>query len=42
VEVASQFRSAYFREDAEGETDDVIVVSVEVDSDSVGGHHEEL
>jgi hypothetical protein len=42
MEVASQFRSADFREDAEGEADDIIVISVQVDSDSVGCHHEEL
>lgn len=28
VQVASKFGSAYFREDAEGETDDIVVVSV--------------
>ena len=42
MEVAGEFGGAYFREDAEGEADDVVVVAVEVDPDPVGGHHQQL
>jgi hypothetical protein len=42
VQVASQLRRADLGEDAEGETDEVVVVAVEVDADPVGRHHEQL
>lgn len=42
VKIACEFWGAYFREDTEGKADDVIVISVEIDPDPVGGHHEEF
>ena len=42
MEVAGQFWRADLREDAEGERDDIVVVSVEIDADAVGGHHQQL
>jgi hypothetical protein len=42
VKIACEFWGTYFWEDTEGKADDVIVISVEVDPNPVGGHHEEL
>jgi hypothetical protein len=42
VEVAGQFRRADLREDAEGQRHDIVVVSVEIYPDAVGGHHQQL
>ena len=42
VEVSGQLGSADLAEHAEDKTDDVVIVAVEVDADTVGGHHEQL
>ena len=42
MQIPCQLRGADLRQHAQGQTDDVVVVAVEVDSDPVGGHHQQF
>jgi hypothetical protein len=42
MKVTCKFGGADLRENAEGQADDIVVISIEIDSDPVGGHHEKL
>lgn len=42
VELVGQFGSAHLAQDAESQADEVVVRVSQINSDTVGGHHEEL
>lgn len=42
MQIPCQLRGADLRKHTEGQTHDVVVVAIEVDSDPVGGHHQQF